>query len=204
MQILKDEIKERIESSALVVFSDKGYKGATMSDISSGAGISVGNVYRYYGGKDDLFYSLITGEFVGEFKELIGSKMETADGIDLKDARFFGPMNIRDENIQKFLYKNRLRIIILLDKSEGTRYEKFKDEVVGFMVERAYRYIKTMEGVKKIDFGEIKGELLPVIYRNLFSAILEILKMFDDISDIFDAYEKLLDYHFLGISNFIG
>lgn len=64
-QILKDEVKEKIQKSAIDVFTEKGFKETSIKDIASKAGVSVGNVYRYFTNKDDLYRTVIEGVYKG-------------------------------------------------------------------------------------------------------------------------------------------
>ena len=54
-QVLKDEVEQRIRRAALEVFAEKGYPAAAMAEIARRAGISAGNIYRYFPGKKALF-----------------------------------------------------------------------------------------------------------------------------------------------------
>lgn len=199
VQTLKDEIRENIDAAALDIFSKKGFRDTTMADIARKASVSVGNIYRYYKGKEDLFYSLITPDFIKELKTLLRAKMKTADGMELDKMRDYDPMNMRDVALRGFFSENRLKTIIVMDKNEGTRYEGFKEELVGFITETALQYIDTMKDKRKIALSGIQVELLKIVYSNLYGAVVEILKIYEDVKDIDDAYESFLDYHFFGI-----
>ncbi len=59
MQKLKDETKRRIDEAALQLFRTFGYQGVSMRRIAENADMTVGNIYRYYKNKDELFSSLI-------------------------------------------------------------------------------------------------------------------------------------------------
>jgi hypothetical protein len=203
-QTLKDEIRENIDAAALAVFGRKGFVGATMAEIAAEAGISVGNIYRYYTGKEDLFYSLVTPDFIEELKSLFRSKMKTADGMELAEMRDYDPMDVRDTVLKDFLSKNRLRTIIVMDKNEGTRYEGFKEEMVGFIMKNTLQYIETMKDKRTIALSGVKIDLLKVVYSNLYNAVVEILKLYSDGADIDAAYETILDYHFFGIVKLMG
>lgn len=52
-----------ILASALNVFSEKGFRQATMDEIASGAGITKGTIYLYYAGKEDLFIEMVRAKF---------------------------------------------------------------------------------------------------------------------------------------------
>src|SRR6266542_1946785 len=52
--------KKRILNSAVKVFSEYGYKGASMRIIARAAGIGVGTLYLYFKSKEDLYATLTT------------------------------------------------------------------------------------------------------------------------------------------------
>ena len=52
------DTRRRIVDVALVLFREHGYDGTTMRMIAGEAGISLGNAYYYFAGKDDLILEL--------------------------------------------------------------------------------------------------------------------------------------------------
>ncbi|MGH9521528.1 MAG: TetR/AcrR family transcriptional regulator [Terriglobales bacterium] len=56
-QIEKNQ--EKIERAALRLFIQRGFHGTSVRDIAREAGVSLGNVYNYYRGKENLFQSLV-------------------------------------------------------------------------------------------------------------------------------------------------
>ena len=59
MQYLKEEVKEAIRKAALEEFGKKSYSRASMRAIARNAGITVGNIYRYFSSKDELFNDIM-------------------------------------------------------------------------------------------------------------------------------------------------
>ena len=53
----KEERREQILDAAVRVFSEKGFAGASMRDISREVGVTEGLIYHYFEGKDQLLYS---------------------------------------------------------------------------------------------------------------------------------------------------
>src|SRR5437667_11968485 len=51
----KELIRTRILESAHRVFTQKGYREATMDEIAEGLGLSKPALYRYYASKEELF-----------------------------------------------------------------------------------------------------------------------------------------------------
>ena len=59
MQYLKKEIRERILAAAVEEFKAQGYADASIRNIADNAEISLGNIYRYYVNKEDLYFAII-------------------------------------------------------------------------------------------------------------------------------------------------
>jgi AcrR family transcriptional regulator len=62
-------VRARIVESALRVFAEKGYHGATIGDVVRDSGLSVGAIYTYFRGKDELFLATCdfsAGQGLGE------------------------------------------------------------------------------------------------------------------------------------------
>jgi AcrR family transcriptional regulator len=65
----EQEVRERIVAAALRVFGERGFHGATIADVVRESGLSVGAIYTYFRGKDDLFLAtcdLASGRGLGE------------------------------------------------------------------------------------------------------------------------------------------
>lgn len=67
--------KEKILKAALKVFSEYGYKGASIRMIASTAEISIGGVYLYYRNKEDLYLTLIKERF-GDLLGMVGKAIK--------------------------------------------------------------------------------------------------------------------------------
>lgn len=59
MQHTKEEIRNRILEAAEIEFDENGYAGASIRKIVTRAGTSLGNLYRYYANKEELFLSIV-------------------------------------------------------------------------------------------------------------------------------------------------
>lgn len=55
--------REKILSAAQEVFAEKGYHGATMSEVAVSSGVAEGTVYTYFGNKKELLFSIPARRF---------------------------------------------------------------------------------------------------------------------------------------------
>jgi AcrR family transcriptional regulator len=69
-EAMRNATKEKIQTTAIQLFSQKGFAATSVQDIADKAGISTGLMYRHYKSKEDLFSSLVL-EAVNGLKQLI-------------------------------------------------------------------------------------------------------------------------------------
>lgn len=55
----RDARPGELRSAALRLFAEKGYGGATVEDIATAGGVTVGTIYRYFADKEALLRSLV-------------------------------------------------------------------------------------------------------------------------------------------------
>lgn len=122
-QVLKDDIKDNILKAALQEFYDKGYKSATMRSIAVKAKIPTGLIYSYYKNKEALFYSVLSPVLYDWHKVL------TAQDDEHNNTGIYGLSKAETECLLN-LFEHRREFIILIDKSEGTKYEHEKDRFI--------------------------------------------------------------------------
>jgi AcrR family transcriptional regulator len=202
-QTLKTEIKDRINNAAFQVFFRKDYRSAKMSEIANEASISVGNIYRYYKNKENLFYRIIPPEQVSNIKKMLTKRIQAAYGInDLKkldqEAQYW---KIFEEQL-KFILEHRQMIVILLCNSRGTIYENFKDELINLMKTLTRKYLKSIGASEKrtpeTDFT------MDLIYNHLIDVIVNTLSKFEDRKKANLIIRKFLSYHLAGLKAFHG
>jgi len=56
---IKTEKQSRIVRAAMEVFAEKGYSGASTSEIAQRAGVAEGTIFRHYRTKKDLLFSIV-------------------------------------------------------------------------------------------------------------------------------------------------
>lgn len=80
------ESKSKIINAAIKVFSEHGYKGASMRIIAKAAGISVGGLYLYFANKEDLYLTIIKeayGDFSGKVSKALNVAGTSSESINL-------------------------------------------------------------------------------------------------------------------------
>ena len=88
-------VRSRIVESALRVFAEKGYHSATIGDVVRDSGLSVGAIYTYFRGKDELFLAtceLSAGEGLGELGNRLVRGRSVAEKLAIAVGFFLDAM----------------------------------------------------------------------------------------------------------------
>lgn len=189
MQYLKDEVRKNILEEALKEFKRMDYKGTSIRAITKNSETSVGNFYKYFHSKGDLYEKLIGPvydrlmDYINQFNKV--EINEEADDI------FYKLM----EKIMEIFKENSIELTILLNKSEGSKYENCKKNFVDFVtriVSEKMKYELSLQGKRlKNNF------IIWLISYNLVESISIILREKDDgdqvrklIIDMIDIFYK--------------
>jgi AcrR family transcriptional regulator len=79
--------RQALLETAEAVFAERGFAGATMSEIASRAGYSAGNLYNVFEGKDALFAEVITTR-ADQVLELVRNALRGDDSLASTVDRF--------------------------------------------------------------------------------------------------------------------
>ena len=95
----EQEVRDRIVAAAIRVFGDKGYRGATMADVVRESGLSVGAIYTYFSGKDELFLSscaMVSERGLAELATRLADGRTTAERLSMAVDFFFESVDTYD------------------------------------------------------------------------------------------------------------
>lgn len=125
-QVLKDEIKESILQAALLEFYDNGYKSAAMRNIAGKAKIPTGLIYSYYKNKEALFDAVLS-PVLYDWKRVL----ESGEDKDMHMGNAIYGLSRAETECLLDLFDHRQEFIILIDRSEGTKYACEKNRFIG-------------------------------------------------------------------------
>ena len=151
MQYLKKEIRERILAAAIEEFKAQGYADASIRNIADNAEISLGNIYRYYKNKEDLYFAIIN-----PFMESVRCFVDTDFSFTNKT------MKELSETLIAFImqYNNELLIIF---KGNSVHHDTFMQYITDVM---ASKIKELLQGV----FPEINDK---ITNPDFYSAVAE-------------------------------
>ncbi|MFX1506568.1 MAG: TetR/AcrR family transcriptional regulator [Promethearchaeota archaeon] len=198
VQILKKVRKEKIERAALDEFLSKGFLNASMRNIAKNAQISTSNLYNYFESKEKLFYSISDDVYI-VINDLIRDLMLKEDEIG-SDHFFDQVSNLIAKPIRELIKNHRKQFLLIMEGSQGTKYENFKEELV-IVIEKHF-----VEHLQAIDNTLTKDLIDPFIFhilaRNLLEGLLEIARHYNSDKWVDYNVEALMNYHVHGVSQF--
>lgn len=129
MQYLKDEVRQRILTAAQDEFYTQGFTEASIRVIAKNAGISSGNVYRYFPSKALIFDELVGSVYHQFLKDLASIEQAQQQKTIVEPSDCKSCMENLDRAILNLYAANRMAILLLLFKSQGSDYGNVKDEL---------------------------------------------------------------------------
>lgn len=197
MQVLKDYVRTNILASARTEFLDKGYSKASMREIAVNAGITVGNIYRYYESKEYLFEAIVDPTFV-EITDLFKNiHFDVFDAFEKEDYLEF--RNGFTDQFMKIVAENRDEIVILIKCSEGTRYREARSQFAEIIESKVNKYVVDVVQTKGMDFD--KAMIARVISKSVVDGLTEVIVYngLKDMKRLETDVKVLMDLYFSNI-----
>ncbi len=198
-QILKQDQYDRLLAAAESVFAKSGYDDATIASIARRADMSTGNVYRYFVNKEALFAAVIPEEFRKAFfrllKRRVGSLL-VSQSLTSLDAG----AEQSASDLLAFWIQNRLKVVILLDRSKGSRYAAVGTDFVDELVSATARKLCASTGRRSLLATD--QVVLHNIFQNTRRTLVSILERFSSASEIRAAMEAFWSYQLAGLAGF--
>ncbi|RTE09930.1 TetR/AcrR family transcriptional regulator [Paenibacillus whitsoniae] len=198
MQILKDEVKRSICTAALAEFKQHGFLKASMRQIAEAAGMTPGNIYRYFKSKEDLFGELLQPVYE-ELTMAMGTIKQEIDGslcVEVKDHLSF--LRQIDATLIRLFRESSTELNILLNLSEGSEYRAVKGDLVTLVNQIMLDVYGTM--------SEVPGMLSPreqasarMVASTIMESICLILRENEDGDMIKMLVDELLFMYSVGI-----
>lgn len=197
MQVLKDYVRMNILSSAKKEFLGNGYAKASMREIAQNAGITVGNIYRYYESKEYLFEAVVDPTFI-EITDLFQNiQLDDSDTYEKKDYLTF--RNAFAEQLMKIVVENKEEIVILIKCAEGTKYKGAKSQFAEIIEMKVNHYV--VDAVQKNGTSFNKSMISRVISKSVIDGLTELIVYngLHDLRQLENDVKLLMDLYFNNI-----
>ncbi len=202
-QKLKEEIRAKIVDAALSAFAEDGWAASSMADIARRAGVSVGNLYRYYAGKGELLDAAISAESAAELEDLAARKIRAMGGRALDSDEGRETEEKERAALVAGLMGRRRELAFLCGGAAGSQREGFPRRFAEVLRAEFKTYALGVGADEaKLD-TQLSGELLRSIYENLTLAAREIFRAAQTEAELAAALEALIAYHVAGVKRLI-
>ncbi|MBF4692839.1 TetR/AcrR family transcriptional regulator [Fusibacter ferrireducens] len=192
-QVQKQEVRDQIIQSAKIEFHRAGYEGANMRNIASGADITVGNLYRYFESKDELYKEVIskiyilvnsTIERITKMNISMSREIDPSDVQNLKDDKEHNYIRMIVDEIVSLFSEDRIRLLILLKDERGNQTFDMKYSFVEWVHLALKRKLSTCNISMYLTYAFIEG-------------LIRIAEDIDDDKELSDRLEAYIQFYFM-------
>lgn len=175
------KIANRIVDGAEILFAQKGYDNISMKDIAEKAGISAGNIYHYFSGKEEIKKLILYNSFILKTNQYILAKLNIGQMEDEKcrmwdeNGDFYYVTEIKgyfdeSEEFYDLLIKYKYKIAILFKSPDITDYGDIRANTVSDLANHfLYKYGTGL----RYDIG--KSNFITILYDNYIQVIIDVL-----------------------------
>ncbi len=197
-QVLKPEVRARILAAGLAVFARQGFEGTTMSAIAEQAGLGVASLYRYYASKAELFDAAITRELAAEFERLLELRVRALG--EQPSSTPFSPSRDYGREMLDFWLRNRLAVVVLLDRAAGTPYSHYGERFVSLLVKSTLAQMRASK--PGLAITPAARFVLARIFESTRRTLAEILAHSENERVLREAIEAFWSYQIPGLYGF--
>ncbi len=187
MQVLKEEVKNKILLAAEELFYEKDYRSAKLTEIAEIADIPVALIYTYFKNKSALFDEIVRSVYV-----------HFMTALDEEEAITGSPSEKFEEVGEKYileLLKNHRKFVILMDKSSGTKHMSAKDDFIC----RMQKHIEI--GLKAHSKKEYDAMLAHILASNFTESLIEIARHYENEKWAKDMFLLIMQCYYKGVES---
>jgi len=193
MQVLKEEVRNNILKAAICEFRENGFKNSSMRNIAKRSGMTVGNLYRYFDNKEDLFYTIVNPTF-NRMKEAINDEEISLHG---KDGKNYIAQQVT-RKIVEIHDEYRDELLIIINGSEGTKFASAKKQFIALVENRINGLL---DKIKKMGLTIESDFIAKIIASTYVEGVMIILDTYEDSDRINKEIELYAKFTFKDIVN---
>lgn len=198
-QTRKDEIDRALREAALACFAEAGFTATTVAQIARRAGVSTGNVYRYYASKDALFAAVVPDTLARRLVAALQARVRALEGVaDVAQLPPDADFHRATADLMTLCVQRRLEVAVLLARAEGTPHAGLPEQVVDMLVAGTLAHFDAPALPASQVF------VLRALYRDLLDTVAALLLRFEEEDALLRAAHALSRYHLAGLSAFFS
>ena len=178
-QVPKPHVRDAFVAAAAETFAELGFEATTMADVAARASSSVGNLYKYFAGKQQLFDAAVPAELVQELKRRTHARIRALGAA--KDVRELGAdarYHALAGELLDYCLAHRAAIVIVLGRAQGTPFAAFTHDFVEKLMQWALDYARTPYPALAVT-PQLRF-VLRHAYTSFIAAVAQALRQFPD------------------------
>ena len=166
---------QKINAVATEAFLKKGFRGASLREIVKKAGVTTGAFYGYYKSKEELFDALVKphADYV---RGIFDRKMDAFRAVPQSEwaavMAQFSDSGMRE--MYDYASEHRDAFRLILQSSEGTRYETYVHDIVAVEIDMTHRFYDVIN-TQGYHPRALNATLEHIITSGLFSSFFELI-----------------------------
>lgn len=202
------ETKKLLLESAKAEFMEKGFEKASLRNICKNAGVTTGALYFFFNNKEDLFSTIVEEPYNTLFQMLsehYGEHETIFSGFsspsDLESAFIEEQHKEIERGLVHILYKNYDAFLLIIEKSQGTRFENCIDTLVE-LTENSYIHMaEKMAGM--LSGYSVNRYMCHWLTHITFDAFIHLLTHVPDENTALKYVEKMIEFMLNGWINLV-
>lgn len=164
--VMEDERRKQTEQklirSGRAEFLKKGYVKASLRDICKAAGVTTGAFYFSFESKEALMTAILD-PVIADYEHMCAELAQ-------REEEDPGTADDNERQIMEYLSEHRAEAIILMERSEGSRYEDFRQKVYSQMQAAFTSYFSKFMG------SEPDSEMIRILVAMRLRGYMELIE----------------------------
>lgn len=186
MQYKKDEVKNKLLAVAFDEFEKEGFRRASIRKISVVAKVPIGNLYRYFDGKEGLFEAIVL-EASRKIPNLVMHNFAEKYAFAYENKQICGELAAELNGLYVMCGRE---LMLLMDKSEGSKFQSFGAALRSTIISMC---LKGIYGEQE----EGKEEIAEIVSDGFLSGLFRIFRTISAESRT-EQLRKLVLFYFYG------
>ena len=172
-------MRDAFVAAAARAFAELGFVATSMADVAARADSSVGNLYKYFGSKQELFDAAVPAELVQELTRRTRARIRALGAVkDVRELQDGARYQALSGDLLDYCLAHRGAVVVVLARAEGTPFSSFSEQFVQQLCAWALDYAR-------VAYPELKPNrafsfVLERAYRGFVASVAEVLQRFPD------------------------
>lgn len=198
----KEHVRSAIVEAASRELAEVGWEAATIAAIAARAGVSVGNVYKYFAGKEALFAATVPDPVVRNLRQLFRERVRSLAGADPGRLDAGHAYHAAADALMTFSLANRREILFLLHHAADTKHASFRVSLERDLTAAAIAWAARASPGLVLSPPERRA--LRRIYAAFVSTLAALLEAERSDAAVREAAELHVTYHLSGLRAFFA